>query len=97
MIYQSPSAVSRSPLVLILLFVNLIALGGLGYLQFKLFKQLEKQETVEDLINADKDTEKNPLEVALKKMMVYLFLFRLLPRTLLRAMDLDDLLEWMRS
>ena len=64
---SKPKAVSRSPLVLILLLVNLIALGGLGYLQLKLFKQLEKQETVEDLINADKDTEKNPLEVALKK------------------------------
>ena len=57
---SKPKAVLEVHLVLILLFINLIALGGLGYLQFKLFKQLEKQETVEDLLNADKDTEKNP-------------------------------------
>ena len=93
---SKPKACLTESTGLILLLVNLIALGGLGYLQLKLFKQLEKQETVEDLINADKDTEKNPLEVALKKDDGVLVPLQTFTANLAQGDGLDDLFEWMR-
>lgn len=59
--------VTRSPLILVLLLVNLIALGGIVFFQFQLFDQLKKQEKVADLLKADQDLAKNPIKSAMKK------------------------------
>lgn len=59
--------ITRSPLILVFLFLNILAVGGIAFFQFKLFDQLKKQEKVADLIKADQDLAKNPVKGAMKK------------------------------
>ena len=64
---DSNKPVTRSPIIIVLLLVNMIALAGIGYTQFELFNKLKKQEKVADLLRSDKDLSKNPVNAAMKK------------------------------
>ena len=59
--------ITRSPIIIVLLLLNIIALGGIGYTQFELFNKLKKQEKVADLLRSDKDLSENPMNSAMKK------------------------------
>jgi flagellar protein FliL len=59
--------VTKAPIIIILLLINILALGGIGFFQFELFNQLKKQEKVADLLKADKDLAENPVKSAMKK------------------------------
>ncbi len=59
--------ITRSPVIIVLLIVNILALGGIAFFQLQLFDQLKKQEKVADLLKADKDLAENPVKSAMKK------------------------------
>ena len=59
---EDSQAVSRSPLVLILLGLNLIILGGLAFMQFQLFEKMSKEEKVTDIVKSE--MEKNAIKVS---------------------------------
>jgi len=64
---EAKKPVTRSPIIIVLLIVNILALGGIAYFQMELFGQLKKQEKVADLLRADHDLAENPIKSAMKK------------------------------
>lgn len=64
---QDPEAVSRSPLILILLAVNLVFLGGLAFMQYKFFEKMSKEEKVKDIVASEMESSAVKVSKALKK------------------------------
>jgi flagellar FliL protein len=64
---EAKKPITRSPIIIVLLIVNILALGGIAYFQMELFGQLKKQEKVADLLRADQDLAENPIKSAMKK------------------------------
>ena len=64
---EDSQAVSRSPLVLILLAVNLVILGGLAFIQYQLFQKINQEEKVQDIVKSEMEQNSMKISKALKK------------------------------
>ena len=58
---SSDKSISRSPILIVLLALNLVLLGGLGFMQWQLFNKLNKKETIQDVVAADMSAAENTL------------------------------------
>lgn len=64
---SSDKSISRSPILIVLLALNLVLLGGLGFMQWQLFNKLNKKETIQDVVAADMSAAENAVKKAFKK------------------------------
>lgn len=59
--------VSRSPLIIVLLSLNLLILGGLGFMQWQLFKKLNQKESIQDVVAAEMASAEGFVKKSLKE------------------------------
>jgi len=64
---ESDAAVTRSPILIVLLGINLLMLGGLGFMQWQLFQKLNKKETIQDVVAAEMSSAEGIVKKALKQ------------------------------
>ncbi len=60
-------SVSRSPILIVLLTLNLLMLGGLGFMQWQLFTKLNEKESIQDVVSADMSAAEGIVKKAFKK------------------------------
>lgn len=60
-------AISRSPILIILLVLNLVMLGGIGFMQWKLVSKINKKESIQDIVSAEMSAAEGAVKKALKK------------------------------
>ena len=64
---SSDSSISRSPVLIVLLAINLLMLGGLGFMQWQLFNKLNKKESIQDVVAAEMSAAEGVVKKAFKR------------------------------
>ena len=64
---EGDKTISRSPILIVLMGVNLLMLGGLGFMQWTMFNKLNKKESIKDVVAAEMSAAEGIVKKAFKK------------------------------
>jgi flagellar protein FliL len=64
---NNEKSISRSPILIVLLTLNLVILGGLGFMQWQLFTKMNKKESIQDVVAAEMSAAAGIVKKSFKK------------------------------